>query len=472
MSNVITRKLANINSSVEVLPVLAEMTAQVGGSPETFCQVALLTLWQLDSVIHHDRVGAVLWHGQIEARHDGLLFCSQLMLPVGKSTTQPDKIVDFFGIGKITNSVYKGRLWKIGCNLPLVEVQNLRPMGGGSLVSDGLYGILTVIRDLKRDVAGMTQEMFMTNQGVMAMVEEMGLWIERDGSMHEISELLAERLESNRQCLESNRQCLESNRQLIERLREQERALQQNDRLATTRRLVAGVAHEINNPLTFIKMNAELLSRMLDRHFEQDSAPRIAEAQYKRPIEAIICGVERIVHIVSGLKFFSRQEQRKKTGVRLAECLEEAWVLVRSNKELSNAVEMRVTIGPEVMIYGNAQQLEQVLINLLHNALKAVHKGMPQQGSISVSASPEAGEIEWVVITVADNGCGITQSAMSSIFEPFYTSDDENGTGLGLSIVQGIVQEHGGNIAVMSVVGQGTTFTIRLPAWRLQEGDK
>lgn len=354
--------------------------------------------------------------------------------------------------------LYKVRLWKIGCNLPLVEVQSLWPMGG-SLVSDGLHGILTVIRNLKRDVAGMTQqEMFMTNRGVMAMIEEMGLWIERDGSMHEIFKLLAERLESNRQ--------------LIDQVQEQERALQQNDGLATTRRLVAGVAHEINNPLTFIKMNAELLSRMLDRHFEQDSVSRIAEAQYKRPIEAIICGVERIVHIVSDLKFFSRQEQRKKTGVRLATCLEEAWVLVKSNKELSNAVEMRGTIGPEVMVYGNAQQIEQVLINLLHNALKAVHKGMPQQGSISVSASPEAGETEWVVITVADNGCGITQSAMSSIFEPFYTSDDENGTGLGLSIVQGIVQEHGGNIAVMSVVGQGTTFTIRLPAWRLREGDK
>jgi len=251
--------------------------------------------------------------------------------------------------------------------------------------------------------------------------------------------------------------------------------LQQADRLATMGRLVGGVAHEINNPLTFIKMNAELLARILDRHIEQASVTVIPGAQCKRPINAILHGVERISDIVSGLNFFSRQEKREKRSVALAQCLEEAWVLVSgSNKELSNGVDLKVTIGSEVMIYGNAHQLGQVFINLLHNALKAVHKVMPHQSNINiiVSACKEIYEIEWVVITVTDNGCGIPQSAMSRIFEPFYTSDDENGTGLGLSIVQGIVQEHGGKITVMSVVGQGTTFTIRLPIWQLQEGDK
>ena len=136
MSSVIKRKLANIHSSAEVLPVLAEMIAQAGGNPENFCQTALLVLWQLDHVIHHDPAGAVLWHGQVEARQDGLLFCSKLMLPAGTSTPQPDKIIDFFGTAIITNSVYKERLWEIGCNLPLAEVQNLGTRGGGSSVSD------------------------------------------------------------------------------------------------------------------------------------------------------------------------------------------------------------------------------------------------------------------------------------------------------------------------------------------------
>jgi len=198
----------------------------------------------------------------------------------------------------------------------------------------------------------------------------------------------------------------------------------------------------------------------------------VTEVKYKRPVEAVIRGVERIADIVSGLKFFSSQQQREKTGVGLAQCLEEAWVLVRSNKELSNAVDMRITIESDVMIYGNAQQLEQVFINLFHNALKAIHTLMPQQGCISVSVFQYDGEIEWVVIMVTDNGCGINQNTMFRIFEPFYTSDHENGTGLGLSIVQGIVKEHGGHIEVMSNLGQGTTVTIRLPAWRRQEGDK
>lgn len=455
MSSVIRRKLANIKSSVEILPILAEMTAEAGGSPKAFCQVALLVLWQLDSVIDYDTAEALLWHGQIELRNDGLLFSSKLMLPVGKNTTQLNKKMDFFENNILTNSVYKRRLWEVGCILALTEIQGVWPQGSVYSVGDGLLGLITLIRDLKQDMTDITQEMFMTNQGVMAMVEEMGLWIGPDGSKHEISQMLAEHLEANRQ--------------LIERLREKERALQHADRLATLGRLVAGIAHEINNPLAFIKMNVELLSLMLQRHFEPNTRTCTTEVQYKRPIEAIFRGVERIANIVSGLKFFARQEPREKGSVSVAKCLEDAWSLVKSNKELSSAVEMKAEIGTEVMIYGNAQQLEQVLINLLHNALKAVHKRMPQQGCISVSAILE---VEWVVITVIDNGCGVTQSAMSKIFDPFYTSDDENGTGLGLSIVQGIVQEHGGNIGVMSVVGQGTTFTIRLPAWRLQEGDK
>jgi|GEM_PF-2826380 len=263
----------------------------------------------------------------------------------------------------------------------------------------------------------------------------------------------------------------QSNSQL-RRLREKERALQQADRLATIGRLVAGVAHEINNPLAYIKMNTELVSLMLNRHFTQNSLPNTTGVQYKRPVEAILRGVERIATIVSGLKSFSRQEQKEKIGVDLAKCLKETWALVSSNKELASAVEMKVMMEPGLMIYCNGQQLEQVLINLIHNGMKAVQKGMPKQGRISVSAWREGKQIEWVVITVDDNGCGIPQSAISKIFEPFYTSDEENGTGLGLSIVQGIVHEHGGEITVMSVLGQGTTFTIRLPEWRLQEGDK
>lgn len=258
----------------------------------------------------------------------------------------------------------------------------------------------------------------------------------------------------------------------LNQLWEQKGTLSETERLAAADRLVAGVAHEINTPLAYIKMNTELLSRMLHCYFTPNTLAGTTDIPYKRPIEAILHGVECMENIVRDLKIFSRQEQKEKTDVRLAQCLAEAWTLVSSDKELASTAEIKAMIEPGLTIYGNAQQLGQVWINLLHNGLKAINIGKPLQGSISVRAWQEISDIKWVVITLADNGCGIAQSAMPRIFEPFYTSNAVNGTGLGLSIVQGIVNEHGGKITVMSVVGQGTTFTIRLPVWRLEEGDK
>lgn len=323
---------------------------------------------------------------------------------------------------------------------------------------------------LEIEVEKRTQELFAANEELTAMNDE---YIAMNEKLQYINLELENEIDERKRIESilrlSEEELVKKNTQLARTLQDSSLAqgsLIQQEKLAGIGRLVAGVAHEINNPLTFIKMNAELLSRMLDRHFAQDPVASMTEAQYKRPVEAVIRGVERIANIVSGLKFFSSQQQREKTSVGLSQCLEEAWVVVSSNKELSNAVDMRITIESDVIIYGNAQQLEQVFINLFHNALKAIHTRRPQQGCISVSIFQYFGEIEWVVIGVTDNGCGITQSTISRIFEPFYTSDRENGTGLGLSIVQGIIKEHGGNIEVMSNLGEGTTFTIRLPAWR------
>jgi two-component system NtrC family sensor kinase len=223
----------------------------------------------------------------------------------------------------------------------------------------------------------------------------------------------------------------------------------------------ASVAHEVNNPLTFIKMNAQLLELMLERRCkDKDDCP---VGDHKRSIDAIIRGTEQITDIVNGLMCFARQELREKTSVSLSETLDEAWALVKTNQELSE-VQLKSTIGPDVMIYGNRQQIEQVLINLLNNAIKAIDKLGQIEGTIHVST--EYSETEWVVLKVIDNGCGIEQNVMPRIFEPFYTSDHEKGTGMGLAVVKGIVEEHDGTITVESILGQGTNFTIRLPAYR------
>ncbi|MBP2628932.1 MAG: histidine kinase [Firmicutes bacterium] len=227
--------------------------------------------------------------------------------------------------------------------------------------------------------------------------------------------------------------------------------------------VAASVAHEVNNPLTFIKMNAQLLELMLERRCKnKDDCPVV---DHKRSIDAIIRGTERIADIVSSLMFLARHELREKTSVSLSEALDEAWVLVKTNHELSE-VQLKRTVGPDIMIYGNRQQIEQVLINLLDNAIKAIYKAGQSEGNISITASTEHSETEWVILKVTDNGYGIEQSVMSRIFEPFYTSDNEKGTGMGLAVVKGIVEEHGGTITVESMLGQGTDFTIRLPAYK------
>jgi len=227
--------------------------------------------------------------------------------------------------------------------------------------------------------------------------------------------------------------------------------------------VAASVAHEVNNPLAFIKMNAQLLELMLGRRCKnKDDCP---VADHKRSIDAIIRGTERIADIVSSLMLFARHELRKKTSVSLSQALEEAWALVKTNHELSE-VQLKRTVDPNLMIYGNRQQIEQVLINLLNNAIKAIDKARQYEGNISINASKESSDTEWVVLKVTDNGCGIEQSVIPRIFEPFYTSDNETGTGMGLAVVKGIVEEHGGTITVESMLGQGTNFTIRLPAYR------
>jgi len=245
-----------------------------------------------------------------------------------------------------------------------------------------------------------------------------------------------------------------------------------NEKKASLATVAAGIAHEVNNPLTFIKMNAQLLERMLERQYNSEVPIEVSVDSYKRSIDAIVRGTERIADIVSGLKFFARQELREKTMVNVSKALKEAWTLVTTNQQVLNEVQLQSRIGSDIMVYGNRQQIEQVLINLLHNAVKAIHKSEHDQGTISIDANQQDCRAQWVVLTIADNGCGMESGVLHKIFEPFYTSDNEMGTGMGLAVVQGIVDEHGGTITVESQVGQGTMFTVRLPAIRQQGGDK
>jgi signal transduction histidine kinase len=240
------------------------------------------------------------------------------------------------------------------------------------------------------------------------------------------------------------------------------------DRLAMLGTLAGGVAHEINNPLSFISGNVQEMRKIwpqvdevLGRYIDTgpDDVEEIGYMREDMPeiLEGIHNGITRIAKIVSGLKTFVREKgadwapfpvrQSYDSAVLIARgALHEVQVIPEFEEDLPN-------------VHGDAQQLEQVLVNLCVNAAHAM-EGQPNQ-KIWVRAKVEG---EFVVITVEDSGKGIPEDVLESIWNPFFTTKEVGkGTGLGLSICQNIIEEHGGTIVAGNVPGGGAVFTIRLP---------
>ena len=234
---------------------------------------------------------------------------------------------------------------------------------------------------------------------------------------------------------------------LRERTRQQ---LTRSERLASIGRLAAGVAHEINNPLTGVLTFAHLLHR---------KAPE--GSQDRQDLETIINATTRCKDIVRGLLGFSRQSEPHKQPSDLNAVVREAANLIRNQARISRVeIAEELAAGlPAMVIDGN--QLQEAAVNLLLNAIDA----MPQGGRLAVRTRPVAGPPEAVELEVADTGCGIPAANLEHIFDPFFTTKPAGkGTGLGLAIVYGVVTEHGGQINLASEVGRGTTVTVRLPA--------
>jgi len=223
--------------------------------------------------------------------------------------------------------------------------------------------------------------------------------------------------------------------------------LMQADRLVTLGRLVAGVAHEIGNPLTGILTYAYLLRDS----FSKDD-PR------REDLELIIQETLRCREIVRGLLDFARQCKLKREGVELNQVVSRAVRLVEKQKEFKE-VKIITELGPEMgEISADPFQIEQVVLNLVINAGEA----MPKGGRIWVRTRDLNNG--WVELRVEDEGVGIPAELKEAIFEPFFTTKkDQGGTGLGLSICYGIVKNHSGEILLESESGKGTKFIVRLP---------
>ncbi len=243
---------------------------------------------------------------------------------------------------------------------------------------------------------------------------------------------------------------------LAERTRLQ---LTRYERLAAVGRLAAGVAHEINNPLTGVLTFSHVLLR---------ETPQ--ESPHRKDIQTIIEATVRCKEIVQGLLSFSRQNEPHKTLTDLNGLLRKVLNLTRNQAGLSHVKiveELDEDLPQAVMDPG---QIEEVAVNVIVNGIDA----MPDGGALTVRTKCISEEnAEWLVVDIADSGTGISEEDLEHVFDPFFTTKREGkGTGLGLSLSYGIVEKHGGRVTLSSTLGEGTTVTMRLPVVPMEDSDE
>lgn len=249
------------------------------------------------------------------------------------------------------------------------------------------------------------------------------------------------------------------------RLRQRQLDLVESEKMASLGRLVAGVAHEMNNPIGFIYANMYHLERYVEKlrtALADRGSPMEEDAEIDQVFEGLgkliaSCknGAERTKKIVEDLRTFSRLHEAEFKEIDLHEAIESALTLWSG--EFGKRVIVHREYGeiPPVQCY--AGQVNQVLMHLLRNAGQAI----ADSGDVWIRTDAEEGH---VAIEIRDNGVGIPAENLERIFDPFFTTREVGeGTGLGLSVSYGIVEQHGGTIEVESEVGAGSAFRVRLP---------
>jgi PAS domain S-box-containing protein len=227
-----------------------------------------------------------------------------------------------------------------------------------------------------------------------------------------------------------------------------EKHLAQTEKLASIGQLASGVAHEINNPLGVIQCYSNLIAK---------SQP--PGKQVRKDIEVIRKHTEQCKSVITALLNFARISEPQKTEMDIQTCVEDVLTVIEPQIK-AEGISVRLYFPsnlPHLIIDGG--KIKQVLMNLLLNALQA----MPYKGDIYIRATVKEGK-NLLAIQIADTGQGIAHKHIHRIFDPFFTTKDSGkGTGLGLSVSYGIVKQHGGEIEVESIPGEGSTFTVLLP---------
>jgi len=232
----------------------------------------------------------------------------------------------------------------------------------------------------------------------------------------------------------------------VTHIREMEEAMRRSEKLATAGQLAAGIAHEIRNPLASISGAIQLL-----REEKQNSE------HHTRLMDIIVTESNRLNRLITDFLLYAQPPVLNTKMVNLSALVDDTLAVFSQSPQWTQGIKLEKTIEPDLILNGDAQQLQQVLWNLFINAVNA----MDGKGCLGVVTKKER-KSRKIRLIVGDTGVGIAPEHLKKIFDPFFTTR-EGGTGLGLSIVHKIVETHGGGIRVESEPKKGTTFTLTFP---------
>jgi signal transduction histidine kinase len=361
---------------------------------------------------------------------------------------------------------------------PLVSVAATFGLSAAFL---GIASMLFAVRDLWLPAFAGTVQLGLVYVGHL-LAQALSAERERRQVLEEMNRALEEKVkERTVELCAANQELTERHQELEEAYQELARAqdqLIQSEKLASLGLLVAGVAHELNNPISFIHSNLDFIAEYIERlqgiiaAYEAIDIPdgpvrwRVEELRKQARLDSILrtldeliascrSGTERIKKIVIDLRTFSRTDEVGPMKVDLHEGIDTTLNLLTQEYKDRIAVHLDYGDLPQVECYPG--QVNQVFMNLLLNAGQAISG----RGDVWIKTSCEA---DRVTIAIQDNGCGISEKDLAKIFDPFFTTKKVGeGMGLGLSIAYGIIQKHGGGIRATSEVGKGTEFTVELP---------
>ncbi|MBE9225145.1 PAS domain-containing protein [Phormidium sp. LEGE 05292] len=404
-----------------------------------------------------------------------------------------EKYVPLYQLGRIRaiEDIYNGELYSCHADT-LAKFQVKANIVLPILQGEKLWGLL-IIHHCKSMRKWQDSEIDCLKQ----ITVQLGIAIQQSTLFEQAQIEIVERQKAELALRESEAKLQEKNQELeitLKDLKQTQSQLIQSEKMVSLGQMVAGIAHEINNPISFIYGNLNYANQYVQHLFKlvqlygsyypnppDEIQQQIAEndlefimEDFPKLLISMQSGAERIEKIVKSLRTFSRLDEADMKSVDIHEGIESTLMLLQSRlncpeKKLKIQVIKYYSELPLVECY--AGQLNQVIMNLLYNAIEALEE---KQKKLSIKEnSPDLSTITirtylsalgYVAISIADNGCGIPESIRKRVFDPFFTTKPVGqGTGLGLSVSHSIIKHHGGQIICKSTFGKGTEFIIEIP---------